>query len=275
MAPRSAEATLAMRKPTTSVGMAPSRAMKSEPGSAASANSTIGMPERMPTAVPDRPRSAWIDKITGGTARMLSRRPTPASQSKPAATQNSRITLPAAAFFALVCPASHARAEARRRRATPGNDDLFPSRRALEARERFVDLEPARLRLLALLALAFDHVLRRARDEVGVAELGVDAGNVGCNARHFLLQARFLGGKIDHALARQRPYLPAHDELHRALRRTRRERDFGEARQAAHDVGPALGSRLRRRRGGDQHHRNLGRHGDVHFRAHRANGGDE
>src|SRR5262249_1057655 len=195
--------------------------------------------------------------MTGGTARMLSRRPTPASQSKPAATQNSRITLPAAAFFALVCPASHARAEARRRRATPGNDDVS-SRRALEARERFVDLEPARLRLLALLALAFDHVLRRARDEVGVAELGVDAGDVGCNARHFLLQARFLGGKIDHALARQRPYLPAHDELHRALRRTWRKRNFGEARQPAHDLGPALGSRLRRRRGGDQHDRDLG-----------------
>src|SRR5262245_63897743 len=52
------------------------------------------------------------------------------------------------------------RVYARLQRAMPGNDDLFPSRRALKARERFVDLEPARLRLLALLALAFDHVLR-------------------------------------------------------------------------------------------------------------------
>src|SRR5262249_2973363 len=295
MAPRSAEATLAMRKPITSVGMAPSRAMKSEPGSAASANRTIGRPERTPTSVPDRRRSAWIDKITGGTAKMLSRRPTPASQSRPAATQNSRITLPAAVFLQRVMRGldprihrlckrllakldglpGHKRVYARLQRAMPGNDDLFPSRRALEARERFVDLEPARLRLLALLALAFDHVLRRARDAVSVAKLGVDAGDVGCNARHFLLQARFLGGKIDHPLERQRRDLPAHDELHRALRRTRRERDFGEARQAAHDVGPALGSRLRRRRGGDQHHRDLGRMGDVHSRAPRAKGGDE
>src|SRR5215470_16091202 len=109
MAPRNAEATPAMRKPRTSVGMAPSRAMKSEPGRAAIANRIIGRPERMPTSVPDRRRSAWIDKITGGTARMLNRRPTPASQSRPVATQNSRMALPAAAFFALVCPASHAR----------------------------------------------------------------------------------------------------------------------------------------------------------------------
>src|SRR5262245_10018779 len=95
------------------------------------------------------------------------------------------------------------RVYARLQRAMPGNDDLFPSRRALKARERFVDLEPARLRLLALLALAFDHVLRRARDEVGIGELGVDARDIGFNARHFLLEARFLGSKIDHPLERQ------------------------------------------------------------------------
>src|SRR5262249_55872734 len=216
MAPRSAEAQPALRKPTTSVGIAPRRAMKSEPGSAAIANRTIGRPERMPTSVPDRRRSAWIDKIIGGTAKMLSRRPTPASQSKPVATQNSRMALPAAASFAVLVPYfSHC-----------GREN---SRRAFEARERFVDFEPARLGFFALLALAFDHILRRARDEVGVAELGVDAGDVGCNARHFLLEARFLGGKIDHPLERQRRDFPAHDELHRALRRTRRERNFGEA----------------------------------------------
>src|SRR5262249_22493627 len=89
----------------------------------------------------------------------------------------------------------------------------YDSRRALEARERFVDLEAARLGFFALLALAFDYVLRRARDEVGIGELGVDAGDVGFNARHFLLEARFLGGEIDHPLERQRRHLPAHDAL--------------------------------------------------------------
>src|SRR5262249_37043578 len=58
----------------------------------------------------------------------------------------------------------------------------YDSRRALEARERFVDLEAARLGFLAPLALAFDHILRRARDEVGIGELGVDAGDIGFNA---------------------------------------------------------------------------------------------
>src|SRR5215471_14778947 len=139
---------------------------------------------------------------------MLSRRPTPASQSKPTATQNSRMALPAAAF---------------------------PSRRALQARERFVDLEATRLGFFALLALAFDHILRRAGDEVGIGELGVDAGDVGFNARHFLLEARFLGGEIDYPLERQRRDFPAHDELHGARRRAVRERNIGEAREAAHD----------------------------------------
>src|SRR5215831_980134 len=282
MAPRSAEATPAMRKPMTSVGTAPSRAMKSEPGSAAIANRTIGRPERMPTSVPDRRRSDWIDKMTGGTARMLSRRPTPASQSRPAATQNSRMALPAAAFAVLLrIPCSRgedpsraidpvpsplagegARASAAQRGRVRGclhpcavantphparlpplrfgrlailsRTELGParvrhfkwpksdlsdfgwervaecsararcnrSRRALEARERFVDLEAARLGFFALLALAFDHVLRRAGDEVGIGELGVDAGDVGFNARHFLLEARFLGGEVDHPLER-------------------------------------------------------------------------
>src|SRR5262249_13862574 len=293
MAPRNAEATPAMRKPMTSVGTAPSRVMKSEPGSAAIANRTIGRPERMPTSVPDRRRSDWIDKMTGGTARMLSRRPTPASQSRPAATQNSRMALPAAASAVLCSELEHVRHISaaysvrspppcgeglgwgvvrflRRWRdhdlaASPPSPTLphkgggsrpssplalfhftrINSRRAFEARERFVDLEATRLGFFALLALAFDHILRRAGDEVGIGELGVDARDVGFNARHFLLEARFLGGEVDHPLERQRRHLPAHDELHGPLRRAFRERNIGEAREAAHDVGPPRRSRLR------------------------------
>src|SRR5262250_356228 len=91
------------------------------------------------------------------------------------------------------------------------------SRRAFEARERFVDLRPARLGLLALLALAFDYILRRPGNEVGIGELGIDASDIGFDPRHLLLEARFLGGEIDHARKRQRRDLPAHDQLHRAL----------------------------------------------------------
>src|SRR5262249_55464549 len=152
-------------------------------------------------------------KITGGTARMLSRRPTPASQSKPTATQNSRMALPAATYSALVKHASATQSvdspppcgeglgvgvvvvarvafnnfdphPARLRYASAGDPPhkgegrdrvrrsrwfhsrQTLSRRALQARERFVDLEAACLCLFALLALAFDHILRRAGDEV-------------------------------------------------------------------------------------------------------------
>src|SRR5262249_6996487 len=164
-----------------------------------------------------------MSKMTGGTARMLSRRPTPASQSRPAATQNSRMALPAATYSALVKHASATQsvdspppcgegfgvdvllcgnARASPHHPHPGAGlrpspqgvgygpscplvlpppTRFLSRRALEPRERFVDLEAARLGCFALLALAFDYVLRRARDEVGIGELGVDAGDVGFN----------------------------------------------------------------------------------------------
>jgi hypothetical protein len=40
--------------------------------------------------------------MTGGTARMVNRKPTPASQSRPTATQKSRMVLPDAAFAVLV-----------------------------------------------------------------------------------------------------------------------------------------------------------------------------
>ena len=52
---------------------------------AAPANSTIGRPDRMPTWVSDRCRSSWISGMTGGTARMVSRSATPASQSRASA----------------------------------------------------------------------------------------------------------------------------------------------------------------------------------------------
>ncbi len=70
-----------MSSPMISVGNAPKRAIKSEPGTAASANSTSGNPDRMPTWVSVRCRSSWISRITGGTARMVSRRLIPASHS--------------------------------------------------------------------------------------------------------------------------------------------------------------------------------------------------
>src|SRR5208282_1689429 len=70
-------------------------------------------------------------------------------------------------------------------------------RRAFEALQRLGDLGLARPRLLALFAFAFDDLLRRALEEVGIAELGVDAGDVRIALGHFLGEPRTLGGKID------------------------------------------------------------------------------
>ena len=75
-----------------------------------------------------------------------------------------------------------------------------------------------RLRLLAFFALVFDYFLRRPADEIGVRELGVDAGDVGCSARHFPFQPRFLGGEIDDAGKRQRRHLATHQKLYGASR---------------------------------------------------------
>ena len=78
----------------------------------------------------------------------------------------------------------------------------------------------------------------------GLFELGIDARDVGVGLLHFLGEPRALGGKIDHALERQRRHLAAHDELHRALRRGRRRGNLGHARQPLDEFGPALGARL-------------------------------
>src|SRR5262245_24413715 len=93
-APRKPDAMPAIASPATRIATAPKRAISSEPGSAAIPNSTIGSPVRTPTSVPDSCKSAWMSKMTGGTARIVSRRPTPASQSRLTAIQNSRMRAP-------------------------------------------------------------------------------------------------------------------------------------------------------------------------------------
>src|SRR5262245_25128437 len=109
MAPRSADATPAITRPATRVGNAPMRGIKSDPGSAAIANRIVGRPERRPTSVPDRRRSDWMSAMTGGTARTVSRRFTPASHSRLPAIQISRMALPAAAFAVLCSELEHVR----------------------------------------------------------------------------------------------------------------------------------------------------------------------
>jgi len=59
----------------------PRRAISSEPGTAAKANSIDGSPVRMPIWVALRLSASWMSGMTGGTANMVNRRPVPASQS--------------------------------------------------------------------------------------------------------------------------------------------------------------------------------------------------
>src|SRR3974377_709058 len=69
--------------------------------------------------------------------------------------------------------------------------------------------------VLALLLLLLDHTFRRARHEVRIVELDVNARDVRLGLLHFLCQARAFRGEIDHALERQCRYLAAHPKLHR------------------------------------------------------------
>src|SRR5258708_1645391 len=115
-----------------------------------------------------------MSEMTGGTARMVRRSPAPASQRSPTATQNSRMDAPGCGLR-------------RSRSLLPPFAGGRVSLRAFQPFQRFDDLGSALHRLLTLLALAVDHLLRRASNEVGIGELGVDAGDVGIDTRQLLL----------------------------------------------------------------------------------------
>ena len=63
----------------------PRRAISSEPGTAAMANSIDGRPVRMPIWVAFRFSSSWMSGMTGGTAKMVSRNAQPPSHSSTSA----------------------------------------------------------------------------------------------------------------------------------------------------------------------------------------------
>src|SRR5205807_3292874 len=91
---RRPEPTPARNNPSASAGTGPRRAISSDPGTAASANSSEGSPVRTPTWVSDRFRSAWIAGSTGGTASTVARNPAPASQSNVSGNRTRRTETP-------------------------------------------------------------------------------------------------------------------------------------------------------------------------------------
>src|SRR6478735_12472111 len=73
-------------------------------------------------------------------------------------------------------------------------------RRVPQSLQRLDDLGLAGHGRLALLFFFLDDLFRRVGDEFLVAELGVDALDVGVGLDDFLVEAGLFGGKVDHAL---------------------------------------------------------------------------
>src|SRR5215472_4362595 len=68
---------------------------------------------------------------------------------------------------------------------------------AFEALQGFRDLGFAQLRLRAFFLFLLDHFLRRARNEIGIAEFGFHPRDIGVALRHLLGEPGALGGKVD------------------------------------------------------------------------------
>src|SRR5450631_2086902 len=69
---------------------------------------------------------------------------------------------------------------------------------------------------LALFFFLLDDLFLRVGDEFLVAQLGVDALDVGIGLGQFLVEPRLLGNKIDHAFQGQGRDLAAYQQLHPA-----------------------------------------------------------
>ncbi len=82
IAPRAAPPSAVSNNPTSKAGSKPNRAINSEPGTAAIANSIGGRLDSQPICVSDRCRSACNSGMTGGIANTVSRRHAPDSQSR-------------------------------------------------------------------------------------------------------------------------------------------------------------------------------------------------
>src|SRR5262245_11916174 len=175
---RSAEPTAAISRPITSAGTAPTRAIRSDPGTAAAANRITGSPVSTPISVPDKRKSDWIIASTGGIARIGRRRALPESQSKTIAVKSRGTAVMAGT--------------------RPGITNACRSCCALQALEGVVDLGAPIFRIGALFALLIDDFLRRTGQEVGVVELLVDAIDVVGHSLQLLLKPCSLGGEIDN-----------------------------------------------------------------------------
>src|SRR4029079_7547062 len=117
-------------------------------------------------------------------------------------------------------------------------------RRVPQSLQRLDDLGLAGHGRLALFLFFLDDLFRRIGDEFLVAELGVDALDVGVGLGDLLVEPNFFGREINHALERQRCGFAADTDVHRAFGRGRGKGNLGKPRHALDDVAPALRTRL-------------------------------
>ena len=194
-APRRAGPTPSRRSaiPPTSVGSAPKRAISSDPGSAAMPNRITGKPDRMPTSVPDRPRSLWMRR--NDRRHRQDGQPQPHAREPQQARCSPEIRawrLPEAACTVLVW---------QRNDSLPSFGEDAPAYSTLSSRSSASLILARRISASSRFSRSPSTTSSGARrHEIGIGQLGVDAGDVGAGARHFLFEPRILGRKIDHAL---------------------------------------------------------------------------
>src|SRR6185437_12132337 len=143
-----------------------------------------------------------------------------------------------------------------------------PLQRGAEAGARLLGLG-------ATLALLLDHLFGRARDEVRIAELGVDLADLVRKLLDLLLKPRALGLEVDHLADRQRIRRLAQHDLQRRLGRRRRRLDALDARQPLDRGAMRIEPLLRAGVGADHLQLELGSRRHVQLRACRADVGDQ
>ncbi len=97
--PRTAPNSAIVPSPITSAMRRPSRAMSSEPGTAAEASSSTGSDTSAPTAFSSRCRAWWMLGMSGGTESRVSRRSIPPSQRSSRRTQSARVSFTRCASY--------------------------------------------------------------------------------------------------------------------------------------------------------------------------------
>ena len=109
-----------------------------------------------------------------------------------------------------------------------------------QPRHRLFQPPRQRCGLGAFFLLLVDHLFRRAGDEIGIFELGVDSGDFAFGLLQFLFEARAFPRKVDDIAQRQACDRLTDDELRGAMRNRVRDLDTLQARECLNHVAVAF-----------------------------------